>query len=108
MNNDFKKGFLTGSGGLLGVLSIPVGIYLIYFLIKLLFVPTTNLLLRKTEYLNWKDCLKETQAERSYQLIKRGYRDNNISAVVQLQKEYCGRRPNEWKWQLETYYKPSK
>ena len=63
MTNDFKKGFLTGAGGILGVLtvlSIPVGIYLIYFLIKLLYVPTTNLLLKKGEYLNWKDYLKRT------------------------------------------------
>jgi len=71
MTNDFKKGFLTGAGGILGVLtvlSIPVGIYLIYFLIKLLYVPTTNLLLKKGEYLNWKDCLKRTAVEREIQL----------------------------------------
>ena len=69
MKNDFKKGFLTGAGGLLGVLSvlaIPVGIYLIYSLIKSFYVPTTNLLskttdllLRKGEYLDYKDCLVE-------------------------------------------------
>ena len=99
MNNDFKKGFITGAGGLLGVLSVPVAIYIIYFLIKSLYVPTTNLLLRKTEYVNWKDCLNETQAERTYERIKRGYSSSNVSAMVQLQKEYCGERPNQWKWQ---------
>ena len=102
MTNDFKKGFLTGAGGILGVLtvlSIPVGIYLIYFLIKLLYVPTTNLLLKKGEYLNWKDCLKRTSLEREIQLNKKGYSRHNISAIVQLQKEYCGERPKEWKWQ---------
>ena len=67
MKNDFKKGFFSGAGGLLGVLSvlaIPVGIYLIYSFIKLLSVPTknllsrtTNLLLRKEEYLDYRYCL---------------------------------------------------
>ena len=69
MKNDFKKGFFSGAGGLLGVLSvlaIPVGIYLIYSLIKSLYVPTTSLLskttdllLRKGEYLDYRDCLVE-------------------------------------------------
>ena len=30
MSNDFKKGFLTGAGALLGVLSISVGVYILY------------------------------------------------------------------------------
>ncbi len=65
MTNDFKKGFFTGLGGLLGVLSIPVGIYLIYSLIKILSVQTTIFLsetknlLRKGEYLDYGDCLVE-------------------------------------------------
>ena len=69
MKNDFKKGFFSGAGGFLGVLSvlaIPFGIYLIYSLIKSLYVPTTNLLskttdllLRKEEYLDYRDCLVE-------------------------------------------------
>ena len=113
MNNDFKKGFFAGVGGLLGVLSIPVGIYLIYFLIKSLYVPTTNLLLRKKEYVKWKDCLERTKLKRSMQLDKelKGYfgpKDMAISEIVKIQEEYCGKTPNEWKWQLETYYKPSK
>jgi len=102
MKNDFKKGFFAGAGGILGVLtvlSIPVGIYLIYFLIKLLYVPTTNLLLKKGEYLNWRDCLKKTSLEREIKLYKKGYSSSNIAAIVQLQKEYCGERPKEWKWE---------
>ena len=65
MKNDFKKGFFTGVGGLLGVLSIPVAIYLIYSLIKILSVQTTIFLsetknlLRKVEYLDYGDCLVE-------------------------------------------------
>ena len=118
MNNDFKKGFFTGLGGLLGVLSIPVGIYIIYFLIKSLYVPTTNLLLRPTinlllrkgEYLDYRDCLEETKTKRSTKLNKRGYLKGSerMRTVFALQREYCGDRPKEWKWQLETYYKPSK
>ena len=32
MSNDFKKGFLTGAGGITGVLSVPVGIIALIFL----------------------------------------------------------------------------
>ena len=104
MKNDFKKGFFADAGGILGVLtvlSIPVGIYLIYSLIKLLYVPTTNLLLRKGEYLDYRNCLKKTHVERNSQLLKKYglLSSSNISAIVQLQKEYCGERPKEWKWE---------
>ena len=114
MNNDFLKGFFAGVGGLVGVLSIPVVIYLIYFLIKSLYVPTTNLLLRKRVYVNWIDCLERTKGKRSMQLDKelKGYssfeKSRAIQTIVKLQREYCGKKPNEWKWQLETYYKPSR
>ena len=104
MKNDFKKGFFAGAGGILGVLtvlSIPVGIYLIYSLIKLLYVPTTNLLLRKGEYLDYRNCLKKTHLERNSQLLKKYglLYSSNVGAIVQLQKEYCGERPKEWKWE---------
>ena len=101
MKNDFKKGFFAGAGGLLGVLSvlaIPVGIYLIYSFIKLLSVPTknllsrtTNLLLRKKEYVNWVDCLERTKGKRSMQLDKemKGYssfeKSSNIAWIVKIQ-----------------------
>ena len=74
MNNDFKKGFLTGAGGLLGVLSIPVGIYLLY----LLYTPTI-MSLQKKEYLDWNDCYWDSP--------------NWPDA-----KE-CGEKPKRWKWQ---------
>ena len=104
MTNDFKKGFFAGAGGLLGILSvlaIPVGIYLLYSLIKLLYVPTTNLLLRKGEYLDYRNCLKKTHLERNSQLLKKYglLYSSNVGAIVQLQKEYCGERPKEWKWE---------
>ena len=105
MKNDFKKGFFAGLGGLLGVLSIPVGIYLIYFLVKSLYVPTTNLLLRKKEYVNWVDCLERTKGKRSMQIDKemKGYssfeKSSNIAWIVKIQKNFCGEKPNEWKWE---------
>ena len=34
MTNDYIKGYLTGEDGLLGVLSIPVGVYILYLLYK--------------------------------------------------------------------------
>ena len=51
MTNDFKKGFLTGAGGLLGVLSIPVGVYILY----LLYTPVI-MSLQKKEYLEYEVC----------------------------------------------------
>ena len=36
MSNDFKKGFLTGAGGITGVLSVPVGIIALIFLFSFL------------------------------------------------------------------------
>ena len=105
MKNDFKKGFFAGLGGLLGVLSIPVGIYLIYFLVKSLYVPTTNLLLRKKEYVNWVDWLERTKGKRSMQLDKEMKGDSsfekssNIAWIVKIQKNFCGEKPNEWKWE---------
>ena len=104
MTNDFKKGFFAGAGGLLGVLSvlaIPVAIYIIYFLIKSLSVPTINLLLRKGEYLDYRDCLEETKTKRSIKLNKRVYLKGSgrMRTVFALQREYCGDKPKEWKWQ---------
>jgi hypothetical protein len=51
MTNDLKKGFLTGSGELLDVLSIPVGVYILY----LLYTPVI-MSLQKKEYLEYEVC----------------------------------------------------
>ena len=66
MTNDFKKGFLTGAGGLLGVLSIPVGVYILY----LLYIPTI-LSLQKKEYLNWVDCESSVSIKQLIKHMKR-------------------------------------
>ena len=91
MTNDFKKGFFTGLGGLLGVLSIPVGIYLIYSLIKLL--STTNLLypteklLRKEESLEYEYCLANYINSRIYVESKvQEYDPTNIYERIADQK----------------------
>ena len=67
MSNDFKKGFLTGAGGLLGVLSIPIGVYILY----LLYTPTI-MSLQKKEYLNWVDCDSSTAVEIINQAFNEG------------------------------------
>ena len=72
MTNDFKKGFLTGAGGLLGVLSIPVGIYVIYLLGSWLYVPTI-MSLQKKEYLNWVDCESSVAIKTVNQAYEEGY-----------------------------------
>ena len=97
MTNDFKKGFLTGAGGLLGVLSIPVGAYILY----LLYTPAI-MSLQKKEYLDWNDCYWPTTIE----AIKKGSELENVSAT-EVSKEFiekyrikiCGEKPNRWKWQ---------
>ena len=97
MTNDFKKGFLTGAGGLLGVLSIPVGVYILY----LLYTPAI-MSLQKKEYLDWNDCYWPT----TNRLTIKGSELENVSAT-QVSKESiekyliksCGEQPKRWKWQ---------
>ena len=110
MNNDLKKGFLTGVGGLLGVLSISAVIYIIYFLIKSLSEPTI-LFLQKKEYKDRIDCLNRTVGARDREhkklheeLLIDGkpvsfHRQDDWYTIVQLQNKYCGEKPKKWKWQ---------
>ena len=95
MSNDFKKGFLTGAGGLLGVLSIPVGIYILY----LLYTPTI-MSLQKKEYLNWVDCDSSVAIKTINQAYKEGYSGQEMTnRINDLRVESCGEKPNRWKWQ---------
>ena len=55
MTNDFQKGFLTGAGGILGVLSIPLGLYVLYLLYGLV-SPKINKILVKQEFRDWSEC----------------------------------------------------
>ena len=97
MTNDFKKGFLTGAGGLLGVLSIPAGAYILY----LLYTPAI-VSLQKKEYLEYQDCYWPAFQEG----LKKGKTDEMYS-YTEVSKEFtdkyilkvCGELPKRWKWQ---------
>ena len=97
MTNDFKKGFLTGAGGLLGVLSIPVGVYILY----LLYTPAI-MSLQKKEYLDWNDCYWPAQLE---SIVKAEIKpeDDYLKASKEFTDKYilkvCGEKPKRWKWQ---------
>ncbi len=95
MTNDFKKGFLTGAGGLLGVLSIPVGVYILY----LLYTPTIRSL-QKKEYLNWVDCDSSAAVEIINQAFNEGLDGKELkNRVKELRVKACGEQPKRWKWQ---------
>ena len=99
MSNDFKKGFFTGAGGLLGVLSIPVGIYFIYLLGSWLYLPTI-MSLQKKEYLNWVDCDSSVAIKTINQAYKEGYSGQEMTnRINELRVKACGEKPNRWKWQ---------
>ena len=99
MSNDFKKGFFTGAGGILGVLSIPVGIYVIYLLGSWLYLPTI-MSLQKKEYLNWVDCSSSVFIKNVNQANDEGYSGKELTnRVIELEVESCGDKPNRWKWQ---------
>ena len=96
MSNDFKKGFLTGAGGLLGVLSIPIGVYILY----LLYLPTT-MSLQKKEYLNWVDCESSVAIKTVYQAYEEGYSGREMTKrIKELRVKACGEQPKRWKWQF--------
>ena len=95
MTNDFKKGFLTGAGGLLGVLSIPAGAYILY----LLYTPAI-MSLQKKAYLNWVDCESSVAIKTVNQAYDEGYSGQKMTnRINELRVESCGEKPNRWKWQ---------
>ena len=100
MTNDFKKGFLTGAGGLLGVLSIPVGIICVLYLLgKWIYVPTI-MSLQKKEYLEWVDCYWTSSIYNdSYKNLKNEGKEFNIENIKAYKTKICGEEPNRWKWQ---------
>ena len=96
MTNDFKKGFLTGAGGLLGVLSIPLGVYILY----LLYIPTI-MSLQKKEYLNWVDCYwSNANYDKSFKYLKNKGKEFNAENIKAYKTKICGEKPKRWKWQF--------
>ncbi len=86
MTNDFKKGFLTGAGALLGVLSIPIGVYILY----LLYTPTI-MSLQKKEYLNWVDCESSVAIKTVNQAYDEAYSGKDMTnRIKELRVKACG------------------
>ena len=91
MTNDLKKGFLTGSGELLDVLSIPVGVYILY----LLYTPVI-MSLQKKEYLEYEVCYQPASLE---SIVKAEIKpeDDYLKASKDFTEKYilqvCGKLP---------------
>ena len=87
---EFKKAFVSGVGGTLGVLAVPAiayGIYLIY--------PPAIQSLQKKEYLEWADCAPAARREAINKRI-----DGTYDGLINNYKvKKCGEKPNRWKWQ---------
>ena len=88
MSNEFKKAFVNGMGGTLGVLSIPVILFGAYWI----YTPTI-IFLQKQEYLEWVDCSSPLQID----AVKKGI--TGIEEFKEFQESVCGKKPNRWKWQ---------
>ena len=94
MNNDFKKGFLTGAGGLLGVLSVPAVIIALIFLLGLL-----SPIAQKVIGLFEKEEFKEYRICSMSKMNRSANEPDGIKALEILQSDICGDSPNQWKWQ---------
>ncbi len=91
MSNEFKKAFVGGMGGTLGVLSIPVilfGFYLIYTTL----LPQVSKLNRE-EWLEWNDCYAHSMID----AVKEGVTE--FDEVQKYRESACGEEPKRWKWQ---------
>jgi len=94
MNNDFKKGFLTGAGGVTGVLSVPVGIIALIFLFTLLSPIAQKVigLFEKEEFKEYRICMMD-KFNRSVD------EPDSKKALEILESDICGDSPRQWKWQ---------
>ena len=88
MSKEFKKAFISGMGGTLGVLSIPVILFGAYWI----YTPTI-MFLQKKEYLEWLDCSYPLQIDAAKQGI------DEVEEYKKFQESVCGEMPNRWKWQ---------
>jgi len=95
MTNDFKKGFLIGCGGFVGILFIPIGILILFNLID-----PIEKFLQKKSYLNYSACRKEIYVDAIVQTSKEGHKgeayDKRYEEIIE---EDCGEKPKRWKWQ---------
>ena len=94
MTNDFKKGFLTGAGGVTGVLSVPVGIIALIFLFTLLSPIAQKVIgvFEKDEFKEWRTCMLSKMSRSADE-------PDSKKALEILESDICGDSPSQWKWQ---------
>ena len=94
MTNDFKKGFLTGAGGVTGVLSVPVGIIALIFLFTLLSPIAQKVIgvFEKDEFKEWRTCMLS-------KMTRSVDEQDSKKALEILESDTCGDSPIQWKWQ---------
>ncbi len=96
---EFKKAFLTGVGGFLGVISIPAGIFVLLCAYALLKEPIIKVL-QKQSYSNWIKCESSIAKKTVNQAYDEGYKGKAMTnRINQLREDACGEKPEKWKWQ---------
>jgi len=99
LSNDFKKGFFAGAGGILGVLSIPLGLYVLYLLYGLV-SPQINKILVKQEFSDWSECFFSVSNQNdSYEYNDKKGLENNFENIRAYLTKTCGEKPKPYKWQ---------
>ena len=99
MSKDFKKGFFAGAGGILGVLSIPLGLYVLYLLYGLV-SPQINKILVKQEFRDLSECFFSVSNQNdSYEYNDKKGLENNVENIRAYLTKKCGEKPKPYKWQ---------
>ena len=102
MNNDFKKGFFTGAGGISGVLSVPVGIIALIFLFSFLSPIAQKVIgiFEKEEHKEWSECFFSISNQNdSYEYNEKEGLENNVENIKAYLTKKCGEKPKPYKWQ---------
>ena len=97
MNKDFKKGFSIGSGLVIGAISIPLIIFVGWYVLGY------GLLgLQKKEYKNYETCKVRTLLSHSG-LTRKDLptitEEEKLLDIDEYQLKKCGSKPNKYIWQ---------
>jgi len=97
MNKDFKKGFSIGSGLIVGAISIPLIIFVGWYVLGY-----GLLVLQKKEYKNYETCKVRTLLSHSG-LIREDLptitEEEKLLDIDEYQLKKCGSKPNKYIWQ---------
>ena len=97
MNKDFKKGFFTGSGLFIGVLAVPIIIFVGWYVLGYgLFG------LQKKEYKNYETCKVKTLLSQSGLIredLPKISEEEKLLDFDEYQLKKCGSKPNKYIWQ---------